>query len=319
MNLDKLDVEGEFAAEQLIWGLHMSFDTKVVRLSEQKCIKAQYLLAMPELRGSRKVPLKLAQELRGCAQFWATAQPSLRPELSGLDRLLCSGTSWAQPKGTPEEKELAWSEWDSTIELMRVMFEAPESWSSTFRASFSQALSVRELLAPPGVSRKTRWTGGGATMESIGAIDWGRATTAEEKGPPEYIAADARPLLETLSRVVAGAGAEEEWIIAVVELLAIVALATRQGEKWRDELIFYVTDNQNVRSWLARRNPKNPLARHLIRLVERLEAKYDFHITSLFVRTYHNEVADWLTREEVKKVHDDLKRAGWIRLEPPAE
>ena len=59
VNLEKLSEEGEFGAEQLIWGLYMNFDTKVVRLPEQKCIKAQYLLAMPELRGSRKVPLKL--------------------------------------------------------------------------------------------------------------------------------------------------------------------------------------------------------------------------------------------------------------------
>eukprot|EP00959_Pyramimonas_sp_CCMP1952_P222596 4653344-Pyramimonas_sp.AAC.1 len=28
VNEEKLDVEGEFAAEQLIWGLHMNFDTK---------------------------------------------------------------------------------------------------------------------------------------------------------------------------------------------------------------------------------------------------------------------------------------------------
>ena len=31
-----------------------------------------------------------------------------------------------------------------------------------------------------------------------------------------------------------------------------------------------------------------------------------------------NEVADWLTREEVKKVHSKLSRAGWHRLDPPA-
>eukprot|EP00959_Pyramimonas_sp_CCMP1952_P408069 8552157-Pyramimonas_sp.AAC.1 len=42
------------------------------------------------------------------------------------------------------------------------------------------------------------------------------------------------------------------------------------------------------------------------------------HIVSFFVRTYHNEVADWLTREEVKKVHDTLATSGWKRLEPPA-
>eukprot|EP00959_Pyramimonas_sp_CCMP1952_P245963 5140914-Pyramimonas_sp.AAC.1 len=74
------------------------------------------------------------------------------------------------------------------------------------------------------------------------------------------MATDAKPLLEALSQAVGGESSEEDWIIAVVELLAVVALATKQGPKWEGELVFYATDNQNVKAWLTKRSPKNTLA-----------------------------------------------------------
>ena len=69
INEDKKDEEGIFSAKQLIWGLHMDFNTQVASLPEPKCIKAQHLLALPALQyGTRRIPLKLVQEVRGSAQ-----------------------------------------------------------------------------------------------------------------------------------------------------------------------------------------------------------------------------------------------------------
>ena len=124
------------------------------------------------------MPLKVAQELRGSAQFWCAAQPALGPELPVLDRMLASGTAWAGPKGTPEEQDAAWDEWHHTLEYMRALFGVPELWATTFHGSFGQMLTARERLALPGQAAKTRWTGGDATKEVIGAIDWGRAEPA---------------------------------------------------------------------------------------------------------------------------------------------
>ena len=68
INPQKKEEEGAFESEQIVWGLQMNFDTLAVRLPEQKCVKAKFLLATPPLqRGCRNIPLKLAQELRGCA------------------------------------------------------------------------------------------------------------------------------------------------------------------------------------------------------------------------------------------------------------
>ena len=172
----KKEEEGQFDEEQLIWGIYMDFGTQEVRLPEQKCIKAQFLLALPELQpGCREVRLKTAQESRGSARFRSTVQLAITPEIGALDHMLVQeqgGSAWVCPKGNQEEVEQAWDEWDQTLELFRVMFEIPEAWSSTFQASFPSLLSPRERMSLPGQEARTRWTGGDATKESTGAVDW---------------------------------------------------------------------------------------------------------------------------------------------------
>lgn len=220
----------------------MDFSKKTARLPEQKCIKAQYLLALPELApGGRRAPIKLAQGLRGRAQHWSSAQPAIRPELPVLDTLLGhvgSGSAWATPAGDPDAAAAAWEEWDRTLELFRVMFDAPEAWSTTFQAGFSQALTPRELMALPGVACRTRWTGGDATLDAIGAVDWGRAGGTAVTDPPSYLATDAKPLLEQPSDAVVGPSSEGDWIISVVELLALAMLIACRGHLWAGELVF---------------------------------------------------------------------------------
>ena len=318
MNASKKDEEGEFREEQLLWGLHMDFGRATVRLPEPKCVKGQYLLALPELQaGCTQVRLKVAQELRGSAQFWSSAQPAISTELAVMDRMLVQdkkGSSWVCPPGGAEALADLWEEWHLTLELFRIMFADPLKWSTNFQAAFAQMLSPRERMALPGQGARVRWTGGDATLESVGAVDWGSTTKGEN---PKYMATTAGPLLEQLKAEADWVAADEPAIIAVVELLAFIILAAARGDAWQEELVFYVSDNENVKAWLNKRRPKNQLARHLIRLLSRLEALHGFSTTCFYIRTYHNRLADWLTREELKKVHEEMEDAGWTRLEPP--
>ena len=89
VNVEKMAEEGEPSPAQLLWGLHMNFDTQEVRLPEPKRIKAKYLLGETALqRGCREVPLRLLQGLLGCAQYWTVACPALTPHLPTLYHLL---------------------------------------------------------------------------------------------------------------------------------------------------------------------------------------------------------------------------------------
>ena len=121
VNGEKREEEGSFDEEQLIWGPHMNFQSQKVCLPEQKCVKAKYLLSLPQLQhGCRKVQLKVAQELRGCAQYWSTAQPAVSAELGTLDRMLVQkdvGSSWVEPRAEGDALEEIWQEWDETLQL----------------------------------------------------------------------------------------------------------------------------------------------------------------------------------------------------------
>ena len=50
VNPQKKEEDGAFEPEQIVWGLQMNFDTLEVRLPEQKCVKAKFLLATPQLQ-----------------------------------------------------------------------------------------------------------------------------------------------------------------------------------------------------------------------------------------------------------------------------
>lgn len=67
---------------------------------------------------------------------------------------------------------------------------------------------------------------------------------------------------------------EEATIISVCELLAFVVGATIQAPLWAGREAFYAGDNTNAISWLSSRYANNLLARHLLRLVTRLEIQF---------------------------------------------
>ena len=102
--------------------------------------------------GTRRVPVKLVQELRGSAQYWISAQPALGLELPAIDRMLRGRGIWAEPCGDEMDQEEAWEEFSLSLELFRIMFEDPKSWSTHFSATFGNMLTTRGRLAIPGLS-----------------------------------------------------------------------------------------------------------------------------------------------------------------------
>eukprot|EP00959_Pyramimonas_sp_CCMP1952_P197391 4127964-Pyramimonas_sp.AAC.1 len=92
-----------------------------------------------------------------------------------------------------------------------------------FKTSFEGLLGLREALALPRALGRPRWLGGDATLDRIGALDW----TSRE-----YIAAEAAPYLEMLRSAPGVTWQGEGEIIAVVELLCLIALAAEKGPDW---------------------------------------------------------------------------------------
>ena len=119
--------------------------------------------------------------------------------------------------------------------------------------------------------------------------------------------------VEALKQVVGGEGHAES--ISVMELLIFVVMAAARRQQWEGQTILYVTDNANVQAWLRNRRSKNRYVRALLLLVQRLEAESNFTVDGVYVRTYHNCLSDWLTREEEPTIHKDMQRRGWTKLD----
>jgi hypothetical protein len=66
-------------------------------------------------------------------------------------------------------------------------------------------------------------------------------------------------------------------------------------------------DNQVVVNWINSRQARHPFAGYLLQVLAAIEACYGFHLHTAYLRTYHNVVADALTR---KDADDVIKEAG---------
>ena len=157
-----------------------------------------------------------------------------------------------------------WEDFWRTLDFIRLQLERP--LGTSFRASFEKLLPFRERLAMPGAS--FRVLGGDATLERFGGIDWKVKRFSVE---------DFSQYAERLKAEIPHGDNHE--IISIAEMMAFVALACSEAPQWRGELVLYVTDNDNVRSWLTKRRPRNPFARLLVCLLQRLEAEFDFSVS----------------------------------------
>ena len=110
-------------------------------------------------------------------------------------------------------------------------------WTTVFTHPLVEALSLQEVLALPGQAKQAIWASGDATLETIGAVDWTNRSAfslkiAELEGPLRTFVETSKE--EDPQEAEGEGGPEEETlIVAVTELLALVALASVQREKWR--------------------------------------------------------------------------------------
>ena len=140
----------------------------------------------------------------------------------------------------------------------------------------------------------------------IGAIDWSNGYVTRAK------VGDLQPWLQ---EVLVGESEDEEALIHITEMLAIVSLACRLGEKWIGKVIVYAGDNQVVRSWVERRQSGSRVGRMLLRMVALCEMRYRFFMVAGWWRTYHNVDSDFITRCSDEEYAEVVKKRGWTAVD----
>eukprot|EP00435_Cladocopium_sp_Y103_P015205 s4477_g3.t1 len=328
INAAKDEVEGALETRKLIWGLVYDTENNTRMLPPTKLEKAAFLLHLPEFDfGNKRIPLKLVQELRGNQQFWISVLPSLKPILSATNALLGPADleGFAQARGSEDEQSRVWVRFWEAIELQRLLVDNRIEWGVRFTHPMTEALSLRELLALPGQKDRIVWASGDATLERLGAVDWTNKQAYSLEVEPyrvlfqemERQALEGGGLPRRVSRPEAETPEEEtkeRLMVALTELMAVVLLAASQHALWRGKVVLYMGDNQVVIRWINSRQSKHPFAGFLLQLLAAIEACEGFHIHTAYLRTYHNVVADALTRQEPDLI---LAQAGLQRIAGP--
>ena len=195
----------------------------------------------------------------------------------------------------PQDKERRWEDFWDALDFVRLQLEAP--LQTSFSAVFEKLLPVRERLALPGATTRARITGGDATLGRIVAVDWsGKVFHASTVGR-----------FQEALRAVAYQGDETE-IISVMELLAFVVLACHRGPSWSGEVVLYVTDNSNVRLGLGCSRGDRGIGSLACwsDSFRGWRTEQNFSVHPFYIRTYRNQLADWLSREDLEQVRSQL-------------
>eukprot|EP00435_Cladocopium_sp_Y103_P041614 s1182_g11.t1 len=167
-----------------------------------------------------------------------------------------------------------------------------------------------------------------ATIDRVGAVDWSHKKAYSFDVAPyqrmiehmEKEALDDASFPRRVSRP--GDSIEDEaedhgkLIVALTELLGVLLLAVSQREQWKGKVVLYMGDNQVVVRWINSRQARHPFAGYLLQVLAAIEACYGFHLHTAYLRTYHNVVADALTRKNAEEV---IQAAGLEALAPPDE
>ena len=223
LNMDKLAEEGAFLPIHILWGLTTNVQALTFALPEHKIARAQFVLDDPAYDPRRwRIRVTDLQVLRGNLQHWSLAQPLLLPELAVVDRLLkgtVPGQIWVSGEHHPAH---VCEESGGTIEFLRLLVGRPDFWGASFRSSFAQALSPAERWSLPFGVRRV-WAGGDASLDRIGFTDWSRRCC---------FAVDLVPYIDSLRRLLDSEEETRDVIIAVCELLAVVAGAAEGGKSW---------------------------------------------------------------------------------------
>eukprot|EP00971_Amphidinium_carterae_P224535 4454252-Amphidinium_carterae.1 len=308
INQEKVVLEGAYSHEATVWGLTMNTHTGTIGLPEQRLLKGAHLLALPVYStGNYEITLKDLQKLRGTAQSWTPVLPGLRLVLRAIDVFLkpTEPDAFVQPSSDWPVHD-AWTQLWSAFDLLKLLVARPELWKERFVTSMTRLLTVSEQLGLPGAAKHARVISSDATPEIHGAVDWTARLVTRQS---------VEKFMECLTRQ----GEEARIIIAVAELLGLVAMAATLGHTWRHELIIYIGDNTNVVQWLKSRAPRNKLAQMLMKTLMCLEVKEKFVVHAYYVRTYHNSTADWLTRCTQEEFQEGLRtrKLEWVDAELP--
>jgi hypothetical protein len=231
LNVTKLDEEGEWQAEHIIWGIEVNADTETMAMPAPKLLKGYYAVNDSALDwGSVRIPRKTVQSVTGLFNHLGIVCESVRTELPALYRLLAGDghqAQWVSPPDDGKDRQQAFELFWEAVEFIRYLLCDSTLWEARFTCGLAATLTPRERIQRRGSRLRHVWTGGDATKELVGTTDWTGFFF------PRHEVTELIPAVQTLVPDV-----EFDAIIALYELIAVVCLVTIRCEDGGEALQF---------------------------------------------------------------------------------
>ena len=138
----------------------------------------------------------------------------------------------------------------------------------------------------PGARGRLVWVGSDAALRQCASVDYTSRTGA-------VFSCDCCQLrLDPLT----GFPLSDFALIAISEFLSFICFLRSMAVAYRGKLLSYFGDNSNVAHWINHRQPRNRVARYLVRILNRLVAGYNFTVFDCFISPTNKKLCDGLSR-----------------------
>ena len=143
---------------------------------------------------------------------------------------------------------------------------------------------------------------------------------------PHWTSSDQLDLYTDASNTAIGGFYNGHWFVELVanlehsinwrELYAVVLAAATWGSQWRGKQILFHCDNQCVVEVLRSGTSRSPELMKLIRILFYISATYQFNVSSEYINTKVNLVADSLSRLDFYKFWHLVPDADIVMTQP---
>ena len=292
--------EGRWTDELMPWGRWLDLSDSdlgpeevTFELPEVKIVAACELLDAESAQpGARKITMLQHESLFGNAQYWAGTSAALKVMVMSMAVMSTTRTpGWVDPVGSDTERELAWEEYDEVKLFLQVTMRDALVDPTLLKCSVLSLIDPYDAMRLPN-GRESFWLNTDASgFEANGVmtgydhllrrayVAWGNV----------YIA----PL------VAAFRNAPKADIIFVLEFLIVVAIACENAPKWVKKIVKTAVDSDNARRAINKKKSSNRYVRYLLKLLTRLEMRFDFRLVAYYINTKDNKGPDYLGRDEI--------------------
>ena len=283
---EKKRIEGNWLSQHILLGFELDVNSGEICSPKEKVEGAERLVWLPVYDpGSKVVPLKALQELRGCITHWMMANPLWNYFARPIDSLLAKGDElgvWVRCGKMP-----IWTAYWHVVTWLREVSNEGEEWAKLFQGRLERCLPLSVRLSGNLDMPPVMWISPDATLKRIGAINWRNR---------EFICCDIGNLFAPFVTE-----ATNSVYISDLELLAIVLGIVVWATDFPGTTLG-IADNLNALHWVSGMKAKSGISLQLLRTVLKWIVNTDCDFSGLYSRSHHNVSADHLTRLSFEEI-----------------